>query len=504
MTEQAGAYEELIRLRTEATLLGSTGAVLGWDEQTYMPQGGAEHRANQLSLITGLAHEQMTAPRIGELLSELESSKPFGEDAPEAADIREIRREYDRKTKLPKRLVEEMSRVGTLSQQAWISARSQKDFSKFEPWLEQTLALKKEEAQAVSNGEGNLYDALLDDYEPGMKSEDVAAAFAELKAAIVPLVASIQDSPRQPDTSILKRAYPEQLQQRFSRTAAEAIGFDFHRGRIDVTAHPFCSSFGPGDTRLTTRYDENFFSMAFFGVLHEAGHGMYEQGLNPQLYGTPRGESVSLGIHESQSLTWETFVGRSLPFWQHFFPQAQEIYPDALREVTLEEFYHAINDVRPSYIRVEADEVTYSLHIFLRFEIEQLLVGGDLAVADVQDAWNEKFRESFGFEVDHAAHGVLQDIHWSAGLIGYFPTYALGKMYAAQLFEQAKSDLGDLDAMFSTGEFAPLKAWLNKNIHSHGRQYPPAELIKRITGAPPSPKPLINYLTGKFGTLYEV
>lgn len=495
--------DDLVSRLKSTAVLASCSALLGWDEQTYLPPGGAGHRAEQLGLLAGMAHQRATDPAIGELLSQLEAAKAFAADSPEAALLREARRDYDRKTKLPQRLVEEMSRTTTLSQQAWVGARRKKDFAEFRPWLEKVVALKREEADVLSAG-GEKYDALLDDYEAGATSESVAASFATLRKELVSLLDAIRGSGRSPDASILTRSYPVEAQRAFGRAAAAAIGFDFDRGRLDEAAHPFCSGIGPGDCRLTTRYDEHHVPGAFFGTLHEAGHGLYEQGLPADRFGTPLGEACSLGVHESQSRMWENFVGRSRAFWGYFFPQARDAFPGALKDVDTETFYRAINDVRPSYIRVEADEVTYNLHIMLRFELERPLIAGDLAPADLPGAWDEAFARDFGMRPTNVAEGALQDIHWSAGLVGYFPTYALGNMYAAQLFEQARTDLGDLDAMFARGEFAPLKGWLVEKVHRHGRRYRPAELIERVTGRAPSPEPLVRHLRGKYGELYGV
>jgi len=490
------------RLKSTA-VLASCSALLGWDEQTYLPPGGAGHRAEQLGLLAGMAHQQATDPKIGELLSQLETAKAFAIDSPEAALLREARRDYDRKTKLPQRLVEELSRTTTLSQHAWVAARKKKDFAEFRPWLEKVVALKREEADVLSAG-GEKYDALLDDYEAGATSESVAASFASLRKELVGLLDAIRGSGRASDGSVLTRSYPVEAQRAFGRAAAAAIGFDFGRGRLDEAAHPFCSGIGPGDCRLTTRYDEHHVPGAFFGTLHEAGHGLYEQGLPAGWFGTPLGEACSLGVHESQSRMWENFVGRSRAFWACFFPQARDAFPGALKDVDTEAFYRAINDVRPSYIRVEADEVTYNLHIMLRFELERPLIAGDLAPADAPGAWDDAFVRDFGMRPTNVAEGALQDIHWSAGLVGYFPTYALGNMYAAQLFEQARVDLGDLDAMFARGEFTPLKGWLVENVHRHGRRYRPAELIERVTGRAQSPEPLVRHLREKYGELYGV
>ncbi len=495
------AYSELIGHFQETALLASCAHLLGWDEQTYLPSQGADLRANQMALLAGMVHDRTTSPRVGELLSRLESDD-LGHESPAAANVREARRTFDRTTRLPKALVVELSRVTTLSQQAWVDARQKKNFAQFKPWLEKVIALKREEAAAVGYGDGSPYDALLDDYEPGMTAVNVQVAFAPLRDALVQLVQQIAGSHRHPDRSILTRAYPVDAQRAFGRLAAEAIGFDFNAGRLDEAAHPFCSGIGPGDCRLTTRYDEHFFPQALFGTLHEAGHGLYEQGLNRAAFGTAMGHSVSLGIHESQSRMWENFVGRSRAFWQHFLTPAQLAFSTALDDVSLDDFYAAINIVEPSFIRVEADEVTYNLHIMLRFELEQKLIAGELAVEDVPTAWNEAFTKDFGLTPPDDAVGCMQDVHWSAGLIGYFPTYALGNMYAAQFFHAAQRELGDLHEQFARGEFTALKNWLRTNIHERGHQYQADRLLEVVTGETLSHEPLTSHLRHKFGPLY--
>ncbi len=385
-----------------------------------------------------------------------------------------------------------------------MAARKDADFAKFLPWLEKLIALKREEAAAIGSPTGVAYDALLDDYEPGMTAAEIAAVFAPLREALVPLVAAIQAAGRKPRTEIVERHYPVTAQQVFVEAAARRIGFDFEQGRIDRSAHPFCSGFGPGDCRLTTRYHDHHFNSAFFGVLHEAGHGIYDQGLRTDAFGLACGQACSLGIHESQSRMWENFVGRGLDFWTYFYPSAQQAYPVALGEVSLADFHFAINDVRPSLIRVEADEVTYNLHIMLRFELEQQLMAGSLEAADVPTAWNETFQRYFGMTPPDDAKGCLQDIHWAAGLMGYFPTYALGNMYAAQFFATAEREIGPLGPQFAQGEFQPLKDWLNAKIHRHGKRYPANRLVEVVTGAPLSHVPLMKHLTEKFTALYEL
>ncbi len=503
MSNNEQAYGELVAELKKTAILGSCGSVLGWDEQTYLPPGGTEHRANQLGLLAGLTHQSATSPQIGELLAELESNAELGDpDSPEAVNVREARRDYDRATKLPRELVEEISRTTTLSQQAWIDARKRKEFPLFLPWLEKVVALKREEAAAIGYGDGVPYDALLDAFEPGAKTPDITAVFAPLRDELVELVAAIADSDRKPDISILTRSYPVAAQREFGMNAATQIGFNFAEGRLDETTHPFCSGFGPGDCRLTTRYDEHHFPGAFFGTLHESGHGIYEQGLNRDAYGTAMGDTTSLGIHESQSRMWENFVGRSRAFWNHFYGPAQAAFPAALSGVPIDDFHAAINDVRPSFIRVEADEVTYNLHIMLRFELEQPMMAGDLQPADLPSVWNETFTKFFGITPPDDALGCMQDIHWSAGLIGYFPTYALGNMYAAQFFAAAGDELGDLNEQFARGEFQPLKTWLNRNIHQRGKQYRATDLVGKVTGQSLSHEPLVAQLHAKFDALY--
>jgi carboxypeptidase Taq len=497
-------YDRLCAHAREVALLSSTQSLLGWDERTKLPPAAGEYRAEQMSFLAGLIHKKQTAPEVGEWLAELVDSRLAADPHSETgADIANLRRDYERKTKLPQSLVEELAKLSVLGQQLWVEARKANDFASFRPLLERMVELKRQEAAAIGYVDVP-YDALLDEYEPGAKTAEVARVLAGLREQLVPLVAQIATSRRRPNLDTLKRQFPIALQEKFGRLTAEAIGFDFRQGRLDVTDHPFCAGMGPRDVRLTTRYEENFLPGALFSTLHEAGHGIYEQGLPTDRYGLPTGEAVSLGIHESQSRMWENFVGRSRAFWEHFFPQAQASFPDALASVTLDDFYFAINDVRPSLIRTESDEATYNLHIMVRFELEQDLLEGNLRVADLPAAWNAKYREYLGIESPTDSDGVLQDVHWSGGAIGYFPTYSLGNLYAAQLFEAAERDLGNLQAMFRRGEFLPLRDWLRKHIHSQGRRYPAAELAQRATGCQLSHDALLRHLRAKFGPLYEL
>ncbi len=496
------AFEQLCGFTRETAVLESVQGVLEWDERTYMPVDAGEYRAEQLAYLSRLIHERRIDSRLGGWLDELETGPLAADPHSDAGTtLRQLRRDFDKRRRLPVRLVEELTRACVLGQQVWVKARAANDFAMFAPALSRIIELKREQAMALGYVE-HPYDALLDDYEPAAKTADVARVLEGLRRELAPFVAAILDSGKQAPVELLKRSYPVGAQEAFGKVAAAAIGFEFQRGRLDVTHHPFCTGLGPKDCRITTRYDEHYFPQAFFGILHEAGHGIYDQGLRVEQYGLPPGTYVSLGIHESQSRLWENLVGRSLPFWEHFFPHAQAAFPEALRGVPLADFHFAINNVRPSLIRVEADEATYNLHIIVRFELEQALLTGELSVADLPAAWSGKYRELLGIEPPNAANGVLQDIHWSAGLIGYFPTYSLGNLYAAQLFDAADRDLGGLAAQFRRGEFQPLREWLREKVHAPGQCYPAAELAQRATGQPLGHAPLMRQLRERLGALY--
>jgi carboxypeptidase Taq len=497
-------YEQVCTHARKTALLESTTSLLNWDERTLLPLAAGEYRAEQVTYLADLIHQQRTDAAWGEQLAEL-SESPLMDDphSDEATTIRELKREYDKETRLPATLVAELARTSVLGQQVWVTAREANDFQQFQPVLEKTLGLKREQAEALGYPE-QPYDALLDEFEPEATTSSVERVLDELRQELAPLVAQIADSGRRPRREILRATFPRGAQEAFGRHAAEKIGFDFRRGRLDVTHHPFCSTMGPHDCRITTRYDEQFFPSAFFSILHEAGHGTYEQGLRPAFFGLPTGSYVSLGIHESQSRLWENFVGRSRCAWQYFFPLAQQAYPKSLAGIELDDFYFAINDVCPSLIRVEADEATYNLHIIIRFEIEQALLSGDLPVADLPGAWNERYRQLLGIEPDSDANGVLQDVHWSAGLFGYFPTYTLGNLYAAQLYASAQTDLGTFDERFSQGDFLPLLEWLREHVHRPGKAYRAGQLVERVTGSALSHGPLLEHLRGKYAPLYQL
>lgn len=505
MSDARANYQELIRSLRETALLESAGSILGWDERVNLPPKGTAFRAEQLGLLARLTHERFTSPRIGELIASVEASDLVKDpESDEAATVRELRRSYDRQTKLPTDLVEELTKTASLAEAVWVEARQKSDFKLFEPWLRRTIDLKRRQASCIGYKD-NPYDALLDGYEPDETAANVARIFAGLRTSLVELVGKITSSGRTPPTAILERNYPVARQEQLARSVAGLIGFDFQSGRLDVTVHPFASGIGPGDTRITTRYDENDFGNAFFGTMHETGHALYEQGLpKDRHFGLPLGESISLGIHESQSRMWENLVGRSRAFWRFFLPQTKAMFAPTLDDVTEDQWVWAVNAVRPSLIRTEADEATYNLHIMLRFELEQALLRDEVSVGDVPAAWNERMRQYLGITPPNDAAGCLQDVHWAAGLQGYFPTYALGNLYAAQLFEQARKELGDLDAMFARGEFRPLLQWLRTNVHRHGKRYSARQLVKKVTGNDLSPDALMRHLARKAADLYGV
>ena len=491
------AYEELITLSRETALLASCHQLLQWDAEICMPRSGVQHRGEQMALLAGLAHDRATDPRWAELLAIVEGSSVISDpESAAAVNVRERRRDFDRETKLPRRLVEELARVSAMSSQAWSEARDRDDFPGFAPWLEKTFELAREKADAYGYTDAR-YDALLEDYEPGMTTSQLSNLFTGLRTQLVPLVESLRDA-RAPSTTGSARDFPLDRQREFSEGVAVMIGFEIEGGRFDLGPHPFCTFIGPGDVRIALRYHTDNFASGFLAVLHETGHALYEQGLDPAHFGTPMGEAVSLGIHESQSRLWENLVGRNEGFWLHFYPQLQEKFAESLGDVSLDAFRKEMNRVEPGLIRVEADEVTYNLHIIIRFELERALLSGDLRAADVPGAWSELYQKYLGLIPDSDRNGCLQDIHWSEGLIGYFPTYTLGNMYAAQLYAAAESQLGPLSEKFAAGEFTTLRNWLKENVHCHGKRHRATALITRATGKAPDPSALITNLSQRY------
>ena len=490
------AYDELIALSRAETLLASCLDLLEWDEEVAMPRKGVEHRAEQRALLAGLVHDRATDPRHEELLVALQGWALLDDpDSPQAVNVREIRRAFERERWLPRRLVEEWARVTAIAQQAWAEARRQDDFPSFAPWLDRIFALAREKADAVGYA-GVRYDALLDDFEPGMTTDRLTALFAGLEPRLVPLLDSLRDAPA--PQHVRAHEFPIERQKLFAEGTAAALGFDLEGGRLDVSQHPFCTSIGPGDVRITLRYDERDFGSGFFALLHELGHALYDQGLDAAHFGTPMGEAASLGLHESQSRLWENHVGRSAGFWRHFYPPLRGAFRDALHDVPAEAFRRTVNHVAPGPIRVHADEVTYDLHIKVRFDLELALLAGDLRAAELPGAWNELYERYLGIRPRTDREGCLQDIHWSEGLIGYFPTYTLGNVYAAQLYAAADQQIGPLEERFARGEFAPLREWLREHVHRHGMRWPVASLVERATGKRLDPADLVESLARRY------
>ncbi|OGO16625.1 MAG: carboxypeptidase [Chloroflexi bacterium RBG_16_48_8] len=496
-------FKRLSELLGEIVDLGEAAALLGWDQETYMPPGATQDRSMQLATLNKIVHEKFTSDEIGELIEKLKSEmSSVDPDSDEARLVKNVSREYDKQRKVPSNWVAEFSRVTSLAQEAWKKARQRSEFALFQPDLIKVLELRRQYAHYFAPYD-HIYDPLLDDFEPGMKTADVKKVFAELRPKQVELVQAIMDSQYPVDDSVLHQEFDEQKQWDFGLEVIKAFGFNFDRGRQDKSTHPFTTSFGSNDVRITTRLKPDFLSVGLFGTLHEAGHGIYEQGFSSRLSRTPLANGASLAIHESQSRMWENLVGRNRPFWIGFYPRLQEYFPDQLGEVDLETFYRAINKVERSLIRTEADEVTYNLHIMLRFELELALIEQTLDVADLPQVWNTKMEEYLGITPPNDADGVLQDIHWSFGIFGYFSTYCLGNLIAGMLWENILSDIPDLEKQFERGKFDALWNWLNQKILQHGAKFEPAELIKRATGSELSAEPYVQYLNTKYGEIYQ-
>ena len=477
-------------------------SLLGWDQQTYMPPGGAESRALQLSTLTRTAHDWFVSDEFGQLLEELEAgAAELDYDSYEASLLRVARRHFDQERKLPSDLVAELTKARSLGQAAWQQARAESDFGQFEPHLVKILDLTRQKAEALGYDD-RIYDALLDQYEPEMKTAQVETLFGAMKAGLVPLVQAIAERKDEVDDSVFSQEFDVVKQWDFGVEVLKRMGFDFQHGRQDRAAHPFTTSFTPTDVRLTTRLAPDQFKMGLYASIHEAGHGMYDQGFDRAFDRTFLSDCSSLGIHESQSRMWENVVGRSRGFWIFWLPRLKEIFPRQLEGIGVEAFYQAVNRVEPSLIRVEADEVTYNLHIMLRFEIENLMLEGQVKVADLPELWNAKMQEYLGILPPDDALGVLQDVHWSIGYIGYFPTYSLGNLLAAQFYNQAVSEQPSIPAQIEQGDFAPLFDWMRAKIHQPGAKYTPAELVERVTEGPIRTEPFLEYIGAKYSELY--
>jgi carboxypeptidase Taq len=482
--------------------LNGAASVLGWDQQTYMPSGGAAARAEQLATLGRLAHEALIADEIGELLEGAAAETIGSEsDSDERCLVRVIRRDYEKARKVPAALVAEIARATSLGMEIWVQARKDSNFAFFQPALQRIVDLQRDLARCLGFEE-SPYDALLDQYEPGMKKSELVGIFSEMKVGLVPLVQSLSERLDRVDDGVLHKTYPEAAQWEFSLEAARRLGYDFQRGRQDKSVHPFTTSFSVNDVRITTRLDETFLPTALFGTLHECGHALYEQGVSQTLERSPLASGASLGVHESQSRLWENLVGRSRGFWKFFLPRLKQAFPQNLQDVPLETFYRSINRVEPSLIRVEADEVTYNLHILLRFELESELIESRLTLADLPEAWNAGMKTLLGIVPQNDAEGVLQDVHWSNGLMGYFPTYSLGNLLSVQLFEKAHTAIPSLASQIEHGNFEQLLKWLRENIHQHGRKFLPSQLIQRAAGEPLQATPYLRYLREKYSEIY--
>ena len=470
-------------------------SLLWWDEETGMPPKALPWRARQVEALSAFLHERFTAPRTGEWIADCEA-RPFPAGSVEEANVTVWREEYDRAVKIPAAHVAEEAATGSQARAAWAEARRRNDFPAFLPWLEKQVALRRKRADFLGYTD-HPYDALIQEFERGMTTREIIDLFDRLRPELKEIGAAAAERSRSIPADLLKGDYPVEKQAAFNREVAEGIGFDFEAGRIDTTTHPFCSRLNPGDVRLTTRYRTEDFTDSLFGVMHEAGHGLYEQGLPDEEAGRPVGRAVSLGVHESQSRLWENHVGRSRAFWEKWLPRAVHHFPH-LGGLTPADMAAALTRSEPGFIRVGADEASYDVHILLRFGLEIDLVAGTLAPKDVPEAWNERFRELTGLTVPDAARGCLQDIHWAMGAIGYFSTYTLGNLLAAQLVETARRSDPGLEQSCAAGDYAPMLAWMRQNIHRHGSRLAPKDLVRQATGAPLAPDAFLIHLRNRY------
>lgn len=496
--------EKLAKLKSllaEVSDLNSATALLEWDQQTYMPAGGSEARGNQLATLGKISHEKFTADEVGALLSDLEQEFSGADpDSDETRLLKVTRHKYDQATRVPPAFVAEFALVTSKAFEAWVAAKGKSDFSIFRPHLEKIVELNQRYVSYFPPSD-HPYDILLDQFERGMKTADVQGIFNALRPQQVELLQAIAARP-QVDDAFLKLEFDQQKQWDFGVQVVTRFGYDWDRGRLDKSVHPFTTEFGMDDVRITTRFEPDNPTASLFSTMHESGHALYELGGNPAYARSPLAGGASLAVHESQSRMWENLVGRSLPFWEHFYPEYQKLFPAALGNVDLKSFYKAINKVEPSYIRVNADEATYNMHIMLRLELEIAMIEGGLQVKDLPEIWNTKMKEYLGIIPPNDAKGVLQDVHWSGGALGYFSTYALGNLISVQLWERIYADLPDLTGLIRQGKFEALLAWLREKIHVHASKYEPQELVKRVTGSKIDPAPYVRYLKQKYGEIY--
>ena len=498
MSDLNESYDDFLTRSREIHSLAAALGLLSWDQETYMPPAGVPARAGHRATLAAIIHDKTVDPAFGNLIEELVGQP---QEAWAAANLREAKRLRDRSVKLPRQLVTDLAEAGSYAQQAWVEAKQNDDWALFEPHLARLVELRRQEAEAVGY-EGEAYNALLDEYEPGARVEELEPIFTALRERLVPLLDRIQGAAQPPDRALWQQDFDPGLQDLLGRQILADIGFDFAVGRLDLSAHPFTQGMSPQDVRITTRYDESDLGVGLFANLHEGGHALYEMGLPLAHEATPVGQAVSLGIHESQSRLWENSVGRSRAFMNYCLPILRELFPTQMAAASVDDLYRAANVVEPAPIRIEADEVTYNLHIILRLEVERALLRNDIEVQAVPALWREKAREYLGLEVNNDREGALQDIHWAFGCFGYFPTYTLGNLYAAQFYACATRELPGLEQQFAKGEFAPMLGWLREKVHARGSLLPAGELCREVTGAALSIEPYLDYLTTKFGEIY--
>lgn len=495
--------EKLFELVAELTDLSHISAVLGWDQQVNLPSGGTEERGLQSAALGRIMHEKFASDEVGELIADLEEEVgDLYADTDEARAVKVSKKFYEKQAKVPLPLLMEFIKATTMAHEAWVSAKAQADFSLFEPHLAKIVDLRKQYAELYQPYD-HIYDPLLDDYEPGMKTADVKAIFEKLRPQQVQLLQEIAEK-EPPDNAFIKQVYKEEYQEIFGRYVITRFGFDWNRGRLDVASHPFTTEFGLGDVRITNRYREGDPGSAIFSTMHEAGHALYGQGLAEKYKRHPLSGAASLAIHESQSRLWENIIGRSQEFWSFFYPSLQMLFPENLADVSLTDFYRGVNKVEPSFIRVEADEATYNLHIMLRLEIELGLMEGTIEVGDLPEIWNSKMKEYLGITPPDDAQGVLQDVHWSGGMIGYFSTYALGNLASVQLWDKLLKDNPNVPDEVAQGKFDTILGWMREHVHQYGSKYEPQEIMIRATGSKITPEPYIAYLRKKYTQIYDL
>ncbi|NUM34787.1 MAG: carboxypeptidase M32 [Candidatus Brocadiae bacterium] len=493
-------YEKFLKKIAEINDLGYAQELLMWDQETYLPPKGTQMRARVQGTLSGLIHEDLTSPEFVALVQELKEAQLPGD---QGLNVKEIDKSQQRAMKIPRDLVVELSDTQSQAYKAWVEARQKSDFSLFCPWLKKILELKKRVAYLVGF-EGSIYNAFFKAYEEDTTVEEIIPVFENLRQSLVPFIEKIVSSNKVMTNGFVKEEYPVDKQEIFNRRVLKDMGFDLDAGRLDIAVHPFCAGFTKYDVRLTTRYENEVWPEPLLSTLHEGGHGLYEQGLPEEGIGTPIGQSMSPGVHESQSRLWENLVGRSKEFWYHYLPIAKEYFGDKLKNIDVEKLYEAINQVRPSLIRVESDEVTYNLHILIRFELEREMMEGKIQVEDLPKLWNERMKKYLGVVPSSDATGVLQDVHWSFGLIAYFPTYTIGNLYSAQFFHQAEKDIPDLKSKISQGDLLVLRKWLLEKIHSRGKRLTPKGLIQEVTGEPLKADYFVQYLKDKFSPIYGI